>query len=361
MSQYTYSISNSPLTPQERNLFSSHIKKLKADDAIWQIYDCFLASESHWSKPRIIRALDNGKLVGAAFLIMCYAGGSSLFKNPFIAKIVDAMRIPSYLWLRQGLCADLMANPGFVADGYDHDEVITGILGFLKKKASSLFITDFASEERFHNDARVFRYTKEGGVSVTGMSSSADYVAQHANIKRKIKGFVNKGGTVEMVPGPPDEETRNRLLHCVRATMGASFVRTPFQDHFPSMIEEGCRLKTNRIVYAIPRMKGEILGYHAFIQTGNSLRLLHGAFDRTRKTTFHAYENLMIEAAGYAIKEGLEVVHFGPIMNETKRRMMNITLKTNIYFYSNNPFNRLFLPFLYSRSSMQNEKLLAFA
>lgn len=361
MSTYSYTISNVQLSLEEKSAFSSHLNTLGVDEAIWHVYDCFLASESHCSKPRLIRAMVDDNLAGVAYFIICSATGATLFKNAVMAKLVDALRIPSYLWLRQGICADLMANPGFVANGYDHDEVICGIMEYLKKKASSLFITDLASEERFHKNAKIFPYTKEGGVSVVGMSSSADYVAQHANIKRKIKAFVNKGGTVDMVCGPPDSETCDRLLHCVRATMDASFIHTPFQELFPTLIEESCRIQSDRIVYAVPRMKGEIIGYHAFVRTGRGLRLLHGAFDRTRKTTHHAYENIMIEAAGFAIQEGLDEVHFGPIMNETKRRMMNVAHKTNIYFQSNNPINRLLLPFLYRRSSMQNEKLLAFS
>jgi hypothetical protein len=54
--------------------------------------------------------------------------------------------------------------------------------------------------------------------------------------------------------------------------------------------------------------------------------MIHGAFDRSLETTQHSYENIMTAAADYAIQHGLEIVHFGPIMNETKRRLMKIAL-----------------------------------
>ena len=108
------------------------------------------------------------------------------------------------------------------------------------------------------------------------------------------------------------------------------------------------------------RMNGDLLGYHSFVQTGKGLRMLHGAFDRTRRTTHHCYENLIIHTVGYAIGNGLEAVHFGPVLNVTKQRMMNRFGKTRLYFYSNNPVIRFLFRLIFPHSRMQSKGLLAF-
>lgn len=361
MDKFQHDISSNMLTWDERSSFSSCLGHYGIDETVWDVYECFLRSSSSVTRPSIMRAFHNGELAGAAFFFICHAGGRTLFRNPLLAAAVNLTRMPSYIWFRQGICADLMANPGFFADGYDGHSILSGMINHLRKKALSLFITDLTGNEAYYLGAKRFPYVKEGAVSVKGKRDVSEYVEEHGKLKRKLKTFSKKGGTIEVLKGALDQKTRTDLLRCVRSTIKSSFVHTPFQDHFPTMIEESCCIPSERLLSVIARLDGNFVGYHTFVRTGRGMRMLHGAFDRGRDSLYHAYENIIVRSAEHAIREGLEAVYFGPIMNETKRRMMNMTEKTEIFFSSNNPLVRSVLPVLYSRSSMQSAKLLAFS
>jgi hypothetical protein len=354
-------VSTEKLLPEEMRLFSSQLQTYKVDSAIWDIYNSFLQSSSPVSKPRILRAYNGQNLAGALFYIVCSGTGKSLFKNSFLASMVDALKIPIHVWIRQGICADIMSNHGFVADGYEQEPIIPSMLGYLLRISPCLVVTDLAENAYLHKGARRFPYTKEGAINLEGMNKIDDYLSDHSNLRRKLKKFVKDGGTIEIHVGDFDKDTLEIVRKCVLATMEKSVIRTPFQDHFPAIILQSCCLKSDRIISFIARMNGQFLGYHTFIQTGSGLRLIHGAFDRTLETTQHSYENIMTAAADYAIKQGLEIVHFGPIMNETKNRLMNKAFDTNVYLYCNNPLLKITLPYLYSRSRMQSKEFLEFS
>ncbi len=361
MDRLQYDISEQMLTREERSSFSSCLRHYGVDEAVWDIYESFLGSSSSVTRPSIMRAFQNGRLAGAAFFFICRAGGRTLFRNPLLAAAVNLTRMPSYIWFRQGICADLGANPGFFADGSDGPSVLSGMIIHLRRKALSLFITDLADNETCHPGAKRFPYVREGAVNVKGKHDISEFVGEHGKLKRKLRTFSKKGGTVEVLKGALDRETRKDLLRCVRSTMESSYFYAPYQDHFPVMIDRSCSIPSERLLSVIARLDGAFAGYHTFLRTGKGMRMLHGAFDRSRDSLYHAYENIITRSAEHAIREGLEAVYFGPILNETKRRMMNMADKTAIFFTSSNPLVRSFLPALYSRSSMQSAKLLEFS
>jgi hypothetical protein len=93
----------------------------------------------------------------------------------------------------------------------------------------------------------------------------------------------------------------------------------------------------------------------------SQIRCLTGAFNRNLTTTHHAYENMIIRVVGFAIEHGIQTVYFGPVLNETKRRMMNRFIPTQLYISSSQTWLlRLFMPIL-NISRMQSKKLLEFS
>ena len=64
------------------------------------------------------------------------------------------------------------------------------------------------------------------------------------------------------------------------------------------------------------------------------MNALHGAFDRTRKTTYHAYDILFVKMTEFAIEKGLDSVDFGAVINHTKSKMVNKTVEMSYFFYS---------------------------
>ncbi|MCC6353665.1 MAG: GNAT family N-acetyltransferase [Verrucomicrobiae bacterium] len=360
MSSLQFTLSREPPSSDERAALDDHLRDMGADEAVWDVFGCFLATRSATTRPLALRASRDGRLAGIAFMVECTAYGRSLFDGPWLAWALDHSGIPALTWLRSGLCAETFANPGFVANGFDRGATIAAMISWLRRHRPVLFVNDSTANRPLHARAREFPYVRDGAVDIAGMSSVSDYIAQHNNIRRKIKGFANKGGTIDLIEGPLGDGDMAGVAHCVASTVDNSIIASPFQDLFPEMVAATCAHPSPRFVHLVAHLDGQMLGYHSFVRTGRGLRMLHGAFDRTLKSTLHAYENLIIRAVAHGIERRLDRVHFGPILNETKRRMMNATEPAALFFSSNNPLLGTAIPAFFPLTKMQSRELLAF-
>jgi len=88
---------------------------------------------------------------------------------------------------------------------------------------------------------------------------------------------------------------------------------------------------------------------------------MNGAFNRNLPTTHHAYENMIYSTVEYGVEQGISSIHYGPVLNETKKRMMEQFIPTQLYIYSFIPgVVKTLSPFL-KRSRLQNTKLLKYS
>jgi hypothetical protein len=53
------------------------------------------------------------------------------------------------------------------------------------------------------------------------------------------------------------------------------------------------------------------------------MEIYPGAFDRTRHTNYHVYENLIMTTIHHALEHGLQSIYYGMVVNETKAKMMS--------------------------------------
>ena len=356
-----FSLSEEFLSPQEQIIFSDYLKERGVDEEIWQLYPCFFKRASKWTRPHVLRVFKANELIGAALLLKCNRVGRSLFRSPLLNNPVNWLKIPVLIWLKVGFGPEVIANPGFFKNAIDADRTAREMIKYLQHNSIAIFVTDLQSNASHHVNATVFPYVDEGSVEVAGMKSVQEYIDEHRNLKKKIRSFKNKGGTIEIVRGRPEKKDQQVLIGCCDATMRKSFVHTPFQDAFLDVIDETLHCDSTAFIHIVAKMDGEIFGYHSFVETGSSLRMMHGAFNRDMKSTFHAYENLILASLDFAIGQQLIKVYFGPVMNETKRRMMQISEPCATYFYSNNPVIRRIFALMYSKSQLQNQKLMAFS
>jgi len=356
-----FTLSEEFLSSQEQDVFSDYLKSQEVDETVWQIYFCYFKVKSRWTRPMVLRVFSDERLIAAALLIECRHTGRSLFKSSLLYNPVNWLGIPVYIWLRAGFGPEVIANPGFYSNDVDPDLIAGEIINYLHNKSVAFFITDYQANAHLHKGANVFPYVDEGTVDVSGMETVQDYIAEHSNLKRKIRTFTNKGGTIEILKGKLEDNYQQAVVNCAESTMRKSFVYTPFQDIFINVIKETLHGDSSSFIHIFTKMDGEITGYHSYVVTGSTLRMMHGAFYRDLKSTYHAYENIFIATVGHAIEQRLKKVYFGPIMNETKRRMMRESEPCSTYFYSRNPVFRFIFSLMYSRSQLQNKKLLAFA
>jgi hypothetical protein len=358
--KYRVSLTTEMLTPEEQGVFGGWLAANGLDDAVWDVFEAFLKASSRWTTPMVVRAFDGERIAGAAFVVRCRHWARALFSHPILHVPTDLVGLSSFIWIRVGFCAETLANPGFIADGHEEDAVVRTMLDGLCRNAYGVMVPDWASNAPLHAHGWTYPYVNDGVVDLAGMSDAQDYVLQHSNIKRKIKHFQNKGGCIDVLHGALDEELLGTVRHCVTETVKRSIIRSSFQDIFLDALTETCLCDSDRMVHFVARMNGDVLGYHSFVRSGRGLRMLHGAFDRQRRTTHHSYENLIIATVDYGIRHGLDKVHFGPVLNETKRRMMNAFGEACFYFHSSNPIIRLFFPRLFPFTNLQSKALLAF-
>lgn len=352
---------NTMLTDEERALFEGCLAEQGVDGAIWGIYACALRVPSKTTETLVLRAYDGERLVAAAFVVKCRAWGKAVFDFPLLYKAFDLPGLSAIVWIRVGFCAEGVANPGFVVAPLTYDDVVPAMLEYLRGQAYGLIVVDRVENDPLHRNVQTFPYVNDGTVSVKGMGDVSEYVGSHRNIVRKIKEFENRGGQIEVVRGALDERLIRLFRGFVTATVEKSLIYSPFQDIFGDLVAETCASTSERMVHFVASMKGEPLGYHTFVQTGRGLRMIHGAFDRERRTTHHCYENLIIANARYAIEAGLDCVYLGPVVNETKRRMVNVTEGARLHFGSGYWVIRTFFGVLFPYTKMQRKELGRFS
>jgi len=360
MNKFQYSITSTQLSQQEKDQLYAHLQLLGLDESIWSVYDSFLKTRTKHSIPLILRLRSGNDLVAAVILIKCYDHGSTLTGIKPLARMMKYFRMPAYIWMRSGIGAEILANPGFVNLKYDHDEVIAMIIRYIKTNCFLTFILDLQDGAGLYPDFLQLPYPDEGVIDIKEVQNAENYIAIHRNIKKKIRHYKNKGGIIEITKGPLDIGSRKTIGRCVELTSEKSVFKLPYQENYSRMCMESAAIQNESIVHFICKSEKEFFGYHSFIRFETQLRCLNGAFNRELPSTHHAYENMILQVVDYASQSGIEKIFFGPVLNETKRRMMHEFLPNRIFFTSNNGLLRRLFPIVLKNSRMMNKELKQF-
>ena len=102
------------------------------------------------------------------------------------------------------------------------------------------------------------------------------------------------------------------------------------------------------------------MGYQAAIKTCDNLNALHCAFDRSRPTTYHAYDLLFVEMTNYAIEHILKLIDVGAVLNTTKQRRVNYTRPMSYFLLSKKPMFRWLFYIIAKHSKIQGRKQMRF-
>lgn len=361
MPTYTINLSSIPLTPTEKSEFSSHLYDLGLDNNIWLIYEKFLQTTSIYTKPLIARIKKGSEPFACMFFIECKDYGSTLSRLNIIKYIVRKLAIPVIVWMKAGIAAEICANPAFINKSVGSDHELSEILSLLRKKFFLLFIHDLADHESLHPESIVIPYPDEGIIETGGYATIHDYLAEHRNLKKKLKEYHKVSGRVEIVKGRVDGQIVEKIKECVISTGERSVFKLPYQDKYPDMCAGSASIENESVIHFLCQSDEEFYGYHSFIVFEKQIRCLNGAFNRNLATTHHAYENMIYRVVEYAIENKIQTVYFGPTLNETKKRMMNRFIQTQLYVSSRFPLLlKLFVPIL-RRSRLNARELLTFS
>jgi hypothetical protein len=320
---YTFELSGKFLSDEETELLKAGLEHFNLDESIWKVFACLFRSTGKGTTPLVLRAYENGKLSGAAIIIRCRGYGMALFRNRLLAGAMDLLDIPVHLWIKFGCCMDMMSNPGFVTNPARADELHAAMSRYLRTHAFLTVINDFTRNSSQHPGAAVLPALPHAGITTAGMSGVNDYLKEHKSLKRKPNTFRNNGGTVDVIPGALDPRDREALKRCFLLTADKSVFYLPYQDLYLPAALTTSSARLDDVYHFVARLNGEFVGYQAAIKTGKCLNALHGAFDRTRQTTHHAYDCLILKMVEFAIENRLSSIDLGAVVNETKQRLVN--------------------------------------
>ena len=358
---YTLSFSSIPLTTTEKSCFRDHLFELGLDNTIWVVYEKFLLITYEYSRPLIIRVRKDNEIFACIFLIECRDYGPSISRLKIIKYIARKLPIRAYIWMKAGIASEICANPVFINRNVGSDLEIGEILHLLRKKVLLLIIHDLAGNASLHPASIVMPYTDEGIIDTRRYTTINDYLADHHNLKKKLKEYQKIGGRVDIIKGRLDEPVVKKIKECVISTGERSVFKLPYQNDYPDMCAGSATIDNPNVIHFLCRSDEEFYGYHSFIVFKNQIRCLNGAFNRNLATTYHAYENMIYSVVEYAVENEILTVYFGPTLNETKKRMMNNFFPTQLYISSKMPLLlKLFVPLL-RRSRLNARELMEFS
>jgi hypothetical protein len=312
-------LNREPVAPAEAAVLELDLRRHDLDDRYWGSMNGFLTTGSRSDTPLALRAYRGERLVGVACLFECRRTNRCFFPGR-LGSALDLAPLPLYCWTRGDPAVDLMSNPGFVAPGEDRHSFYEGAIAYLNRR----YVMGCVMEERNARPAAECfetpvmdwgRYdVRPGGTDLL--------LGSHKHLRRKESRFHNKGGRLEVVVGALSPADRDGVLHCLHQSAGFALVRAPFQENYAHMVRWAAASGAPGLVHILARIDGDLVGYHAFLQSGGRLQCLSGGFDRTRPSTYHAYENILLHAMRYAEAHGLRQVAFGPVGNPSKSAVM---------------------------------------
>jgi len=331
---YTFELTDKYLTKKEIELFENCLNYYGLDKSIWEVFSCLFNSSVENTKPLLLKAFKENNLSGVAIIIKCKRYGKTLFNNKLLSGIVNILNIPFYLWIKLGCCMDMMSNPGFVKDPEKSDEVFKAMLIYLKENSLLTIINDYSENIGLYESASVLPALPHALIDCSSMTSIQDYTKSHKNIKRKIRVFKNKNGEYKRIDHQLNAEQLNSLKKCFLSTSEKSVFYLPYQKLYLNAALITSSTNLNNVYYFIATIDDEFIGYQAALITGNYMNALHGAFDRQRKTNYHAYDILFVKMTEFALEKGLTTIDFGAVINHTKEKMINASKEMSYFIYS---------------------------
>lgn len=331
---YTFDISNKCLSSEEQAVFNDFLEYHHLDANIWEVFNCLFKSGVKGTTPVLLRVYEGSELCGATVLVKCSRYGRALFNNRILSGMINFFGIPFYLWIKFGCCMDMMSNPGFAKDPGKSQEILEAMALFLKTNNFLTIINDYSDNFSLYPKAAELPSLPHALIDTSQMASIKDYISQHKSIKHKINIFTNNGGEFELVKNVLNQQDVLSVRKCFISTSEKSVFYLPYQDLYLNSALNTSGTPIENVYYFVMRLNGEFLGYQAAIKTGSFLNALHGAFDRERNTTHHAYDILFVEMTRFAIEHQLKTIDFGAVLNITKQRMVNRTIAMSYFVLS---------------------------
>jgi hypothetical protein len=353
---FSFTLTGETTRPDERDVLAGGLAASGLDATVWPVLDAMARTGTPNTTPKVLRAFLDGRLAGLAYILECRRIGRCFFDVP-VASVIDMAPMPMFCWTRNGALIDSHANAGFVAAGLDPHAFYTAAIGYLTRRYLYGSVMDMAADPAAgpHASSALF----DCGHCRLDEGASVDaFLDRSGSLRRKLNKFRNKGGTVEVLRGAMPPQVLAEAMGCYATLTPLALL--PFQDNYVAMSAATASLSSDRLVHVVCRLGGALAGYHSFVICGRTMHCLSGAFDRTRHSTFHAYEVLIVESLRVAIDHHVRQIDYGAVLNETKARMMDTFSRTELRIYSRFAAVRGAMRLVVGRSKVRPETFAAF-
>jgi hypothetical protein len=357
---YSFELTGQFIPVKERAVFRDFLQSYGIDDGVWKIFECLFNSKTKGTVPLLLRVYENSDLAGAAIILRCSRYGISLYDNKLMADFCNLLHIPFFLWIKFGCCMDMMSNPGFVRDPAKSNLICSAIAEYLGKHSWMTMINDYTTNSILYPDAVTLPALPHALIDTSSMTGISDYIDLHKNIRRKYQIFKKNGGSFHTIYNVLEAQDIETVRKCFISTAEKSVFYLPYEDLYLSSALLTSSTPIYNVIYFIARLNGEFIGYQAALKTGDCLNALHGAFDRNRPTTYHAYDLLFVEMTQYAIEHNLKLIDVGAVLNTTKQRMVNCVRPMSYFMLSRNPIIRWIFYRIVKHSKIQGREQMRF-
>ena len=160
-----------------------------------------------------------------------------------------------------------------------------------------------------------------GSISTRGSQAEQSLFEKHQHLSRQVHRFHNKGGTVHIHNGLVGDELAEDFVACCLDSYrknvhpGNPIDVDAYGEHVRNFITT-----FPFALYIYAKLDDRVVGVQIFIQHEHHLELTEGGF---LSQTYHAYENIIVASVRYAVKNGLDQVNYGLILNRAKDRLMD--------------------------------------
>ncbi len=302
-----------PLTAEEKEVFLPDLRQRNLNPLMLDIMNNIP------ERINIIKVYsDDGELIGLSSVILtpnlfmkhCYGQGNHIGTNNtfFFAPYADRTEVIAAIFSKL-----LEMRPAGHYVGFVDEELTTEFKAALDR------VPHVVAE----------KVMQSGSIPTQNPDAEQILLKNHTHLSRQINRFRNRGGTIHVIEGKVEGELAEAFVACCldsyskNAHPGMPINIEAYSRHVLDFITT--TLETVHI-YAV--LDNKVVGVQTFIRHPKHIELTEGGF---LSQTCHAYENIILESVRYSVKNGLERVSYGLILNPNKNRLMDTETRRPVY------------------------------
>ncbi len=351
------------LTVQEKEVFRHYLAQKQISSDIWDLFQQWIVLSNSKVNFFYLKVYQHDRLIGLGLFTKIYsfdlrASYSILRKNFIFNTILSILSLFSrkclYVCLRNLITANI-SRPFFFRELEMEGVVMNAILSYLKreKEADMVSIIDTKDNVTHYEIAGFHKYPcpSESWFDVKKYSDISEYLKKHKSLKKNVSRKKNLI-TPEIFTGPLSEMDKDQIKACLDCSIENSRVSNPAQKFFEDNMFNADVFNSDNYVHIVIRIDERIAGFHTFKISGSSMGGVLGGFNRKYSGNNYVYERIIVASLDYAIRNGINRVHYSLIDNFTKLRLVDAIEPCHLFFYSRNAINRIAFKYAFKYSDV---------